>query len=1017
MHDNPKVVLLIRANLLKWIVTQGLAEAVRNRKALAKLVNAKIEGLMGDVPMSQKPKPSGVQPGEMRPAVGESVSYMETGRNKLGTQDTEYDYHRNVPTVHDVDVFSPIARREIFEELGQLAQGIDPDSFWEDIDRKWFNELEPQSVPIKHRGYEQVSMSLENINNALEEKGFEPFHFGGTHGYMQFVEKGDYLPRSQRFQSEDPNQQHGPDLSRFKTFKKRSGEEVIDFTGIPVSADLDAYAKALGPMRRNFNALANGIKTGAISPDELGDQYQQIASAVSGGQFKFSEPTEFSGAHAHSNAAKATFGLDKKKKFPALLIPKLAKAIKVGLSGELRIGNGALGNLVAGTKNGHIVPTGNKHKGADGFTISQELQDHMFNMIFKGIPEDVMTGEYFGKESGEDEKQLQFDITPRLAWKTTIQSSPFLGDQKKLGNLKAGQRWEIAQVVGNAYKIDKSLVTPDLQARLKERPDPSEFMTKNKIATHELTPEVANQLIAKGYKFNGRRVETPEEVFEIIASDGTAVASKGSDKIKLAQEKDKFVMHIHVAGDEPFKVDFDAGDVSHLLGGGQLPQAQGRGHVMAFPMRHYEDQTAFIDELKQGAYGEPSNGAAHAHEMSTVKTAANAAFKNATWGGKTRGGLLITPELLERHLGIAHGGILAQMYGDEALRQLSGNRVMKWGFITDEDYAKNKKWDVDSDVEKEAESEISEGEGGRSLKSLLVKRLGVDMDTDDYDPNAFLEDMVQAMSQIVDSGGAISQESLSETLGKEIQGNQWEAIEKALGENAKWGRVTLLRRWFLNKLMMEVRAAINQDIATTQGSQLGSGGDGEKEVSFDQLGDDEYERVDDDGDVSDYEGGYYRPDGDPMTIADKIDSVKRRKKGAASAPPVQDQPVQQEPTPAPVSGRNLAGMMSGSGKEPSMASEKNEQARKKLVQYMNNPRAFTLKKWFIELLNNKYTKHDPIVERVAMALSTEQDVRDFGALVAEVFEAGYYKAVNDYKDQAKKAGLEVKVVPSTKNQG
>jgi len=82
---------------------------------------------------------------------------------------------------------------------------------------------------------------------------------------------------------------------------------------------------------------------------------------------------------------------------------------------------------------------------------------------------------------------------------------------------------------------------------------------------------------------------------------------------------------------------------------------------------------------------------------------------------------------------------------------------------------------------------------------------------------------------------------------------------------------------------------------------------------------------------------------------------------------------------------------------------------------MNNPKAFTLKRWFIELLQNRYAKHDQIIERVALGLSTDVDVKDFGALVAEVFEAGYYKAVEDYKEQAKKAGMDVKVV--TRNQG
>lgn len=90
--------------------------------------------------------------------------------------------------------------------------------------------------------------------------------------------------------------------------------------------------------------------------------------------------------------------------------------------------------------------------------------------------------------------------------------------------------------------------------------------------------------------------------------------------------------------------------------------------------------------------------------------------------------------------------------------------------------------------------------------------------------------------------------------------------------------------------------------------------------------------------------------------------------------------------------------------------EERSAANSSLVKYMNNPRAFVLKKWFIELLQERYTKHDQIVERVALGLPTEEDVKQFGALVAEVFEAGYFRAVSDYKKQAEEMGLKVKIV-------
>lgn len=81
-------------------------------------------------------------------------------------------------------------------------------------------------------------------------------------------------------------------------------------------------------------------------------------------------------------------------------------------------------------------------------------------------------------------------------------------------------------------------------------------------------------------------------------------------------------------------------------------------------------------------------------------------------------------------------------------------------------------------------------------------------------------------------------------------------------------------------------------------------------------------------------------------------------------------------------------------------------------QYMNNPKAYTLKKWFMELLKKRYNQnHNDIVDRVSLSLATDKDLQEFGSLIAEVFESGYYKAVEDYKEQAEKAGLNIKIVP------
>lgn len=76
-----------------------------------------------------------------------------------------------------------------------------------------------------------------------------------------------------------------------------------------------------------------------------------------------------------------------------------------------------------------------------------------------------------------------------------------------------------------------------------------------------------------------------------------------------------------------------------------------------------------------------------------------------------------------------------------------------------------------------------------------------------------------------------------------------------------------------------------------------------------------------------------------------------------------------------------------------------------------NPRVNTLKKWFFEVLKEKYTSHDPIIERVGSCLVTERDMQEFGKLISEVFQLGYFKAINDYKAEFSKYGMEINVVP------
>jgi len=76
---------------------------------------------------------------------------------------------------------------------------------------------------------------------------------------------------------------------------------------------------------------------------------------------------------------------------------------------------------------------------------------------------------------------------------------------------------------------------------------------------------------------------------------------------------------------------------------------------------------------------------------------------------------------------------------------------------------------------------------------------------------------------------------------------------------------------------------------------------------------------------------------------------------------------------------------------------------------MQNPKAFAIRKWLSDLLQERYAPQDQIVERVSYALVTQKDLEDFGKLLGEVYSAGFMKAYKDYEKELKKHGVTVKL--------
>ena len=80
-----------------------------------------------------------------------------------------------------------------------------------------------------------------------------------------------------------------------------------------------------------------------------------------------------------------------------------------------------------------------------------------------------------------------------------------------------------------------------------------------------------------------------------------------------------------------------------------------------------------------------------------------------------------------------------------------------------------------------------------------------------------------------------------------------------------------------------------------------------------------------------------------------------------------------------------------------------------LFDHLQNPREQAVKKYFQEILKERCLGNKDIIEKISHYIITDRDLKELGSLVADLYESGYMKALDDYKDQLKELGLEVKI--------
>jgi hypothetical protein len=82
-----------------------------------------------------------------------------------------------------------------------------------------------------------------------------------------------------------------------------------------------------------------------------------------------------------------------------------------------------------------------------------------------------------------------------------------------------------------------------------------------------------------------------------------------------------------------------------------------------------------------------------------------------------------------------------------------------------------------------------------------------------------------------------------------------------------------------------------------------------------------------------------------------------------------------------------------------------------------NQNSYQIKKAMFDLIQERYQRNEQIIERLGVSLVTEGDLKSFLKMIADVYESGYMKSVNDHKEQLNKLGLNSRIVPQPSKDG
>lgn len=78
--------------------------------------------------------------------------------------------------------------------------------------------------------------------------------------------------------------------------------------------------------------------------------------------------------------------------------------------------------------------------------------------------------------------------------------------------------------------------------------------------------------------------------------------------------------------------------------------------------------------------------------------------------------------------------------------------------------------------------------------------------------------------------------------------------------------------------------------------------------------------------------------------------------------------------------------------------------------FNQNPQSVAIKRYLFDLLKDRYERNKGYIDRLSASTLTREDYESLGRLIADIYESGFVRAVDQYKEQMSKLGMKVSIV-------